>query len=333
MIRKLKNVPQNAASPLGQIAKAPNLMATLGGITANNQQIQEIILDKIIIPDTQTRRHIDHEKLQQLAESIATTGVKVPILVTPLDDGNYELVYGQSRVKASLMAEKTTIPAFCQDLSPEERLEIALIENLQRNELSPIDEVDGIIALIKLKFNCDESTVLGMINEAVYYYRGRDIDFKFTVQACNNVIANFGSLQEGIDYCIKFVTEAIESTSQNTIAGFANNKLPLLNLPKVILQAVREGEIAYTKAKILASARITDEQFREELIQQTIAKNLSIRVIRARIEEKYPQQSKSDLHQQWLQTSKKLSDSQIWQDKKKQAKLAKLLAEINSLIE
>ena len=94
-----------------------------------------------IVPDpAQPRRHFDEAALEELAASIAQRGVIQPVIVRPLDDGRYRLVAGERRWRAAQKAQVHEIPAIVRDLSERDVMAIALIENLQREDLNPIEE-------------------------------------------------------------------------------------------------------------------------------------------------------------------------------------------------
>lgn len=92
---------------------------------------------------SQPRTEFDEEALSNLAESIKENGVLQPILVRPLFGGGYQIVAGERRYRASMLAGLSEIPAMIRDLSDSKVYELALIENLQRENLSPIEEALG----------------------------------------------------------------------------------------------------------------------------------------------------------------------------------------------
>lgn len=106
-------------------------------------KITELPVDNVVPNRYQPRKHFDEEKLTELAESIAQMGVIAPIIVSAIGDGNYELVAGERRLRASKMAGKETIPAVLGEFSAEERMEIALIENLQREDLNAMEVAEA----------------------------------------------------------------------------------------------------------------------------------------------------------------------------------------------
>ncbi len=102
-------------------------------------------------PDrTQPRKSFDDDSLAELAESISQHGVLQPILVRPLANGRYQIVAGERRWRASRLAGKETIPALIRNLSDLEAMTIALVENLQREDLNPVDEALGYRQLMEV---------------------------------------------------------------------------------------------------------------------------------------------------------------------------------------
>ena len=96
----------------------------------------------------QPRKIFDEDALAELADSIAKHGVIQPLLVRPMPDGSYQLVAGERRWRASRMAGLTEVPVVIKELSDDEAMALALIENLQREDLSAIEEAQGIKALM-----------------------------------------------------------------------------------------------------------------------------------------------------------------------------------------
>lgn len=105
-----------------------------------------------ITPDAnQPRRHFEEEALEELAASIAQRGVIQPIIVRPLDNGRYQLVAGERRWRAAQKAQLHEIPALVRELSDREVMALALIENLQREDLNPIEEARAYNRLADLE--------------------------------------------------------------------------------------------------------------------------------------------------------------------------------------
>lgn len=105
-------------------------------------------LDEIIPNKDQPRKTFDEESLRELADSILQHGVLQPLLVRPLPGGGYQLVAGERRYRASRIAGLKEVPVVVKELTDTETMEIAIIENLQREDLNPIEEAEGLQALI-----------------------------------------------------------------------------------------------------------------------------------------------------------------------------------------
>jgi len=116
--------------------------------SANAGGIVKISLDKITANPYQPRQFFDDEQLQSLAISIKRKGVFQPILVQKLTNGTYQLVAGERRMRASQIAGLDEIPAIVTNFSKEEQLEIAILENVQRENLNPIEEAEGYKRLL-----------------------------------------------------------------------------------------------------------------------------------------------------------------------------------------
>ncbi len=105
-------------------------------------------LDEIVPNRDQPRKQFDDEALAELADSIAQHGVLQPLLVRPMPDGSYQLVAGERRWRASRMAGLTEVPVVVRDMAEQEAAELALIENLQREDLNPMEEAIGYQTLM-----------------------------------------------------------------------------------------------------------------------------------------------------------------------------------------
>lgn len=106
----------------------------------NQEQVNEIDISKIKPNAYQPRRVFEQDKLDELADSIREHGVVQPIVVRRLASGKYELVVGERRLRASEQLGHQRIPAVIKDFTDEQMMEIALVENIQRQDLNPIEE-------------------------------------------------------------------------------------------------------------------------------------------------------------------------------------------------
>lgn len=113
-----------------------------------NEYIQEIPLNEIRSNPYQPRKHFDEEALQELADSIKQSGVFQPVIIRKSTVKGYELIAGERRVRASRLAGNQTIPAIIRDMDEQQMIEIAVLENLQREDLSPLEEAEAYQVLM-----------------------------------------------------------------------------------------------------------------------------------------------------------------------------------------
>ena len=124
------------------------LGALLGTSELDVEQLREIDIDQILPNSQQPRKNFDEESLEELADSIRQHGVVQPIVVRPLEDGFFQLIAGERRWRASQRAGLTRVPAVIRQAGEHDTLEIALIENLQRQDLNPLEEAQAYERLI-----------------------------------------------------------------------------------------------------------------------------------------------------------------------------------------
>ncbi len=106
-------------------------------------------LSEIVPNRAQPRKQFDEDALAELADSIAQHGVIQPLLVRPLADGTYQLVAGERRWRASRLAGLTEVPVTVREMTDKEAAQLALIENLQREDLNPMEEANGYRTLME----------------------------------------------------------------------------------------------------------------------------------------------------------------------------------------
>src|SRR5262249_47734539 len=124
------------------------LSALLGTPDPENDLLREIDVDRILPNSHQPRKNFEEEALNELANSIREHGVVQPIVVRQLEDGFFQLIAGERRWRAAQHAGLTRIPAVIRDASEHAALELALIENLQREDLNPLEEAEAYARLV-----------------------------------------------------------------------------------------------------------------------------------------------------------------------------------------
>lgn len=124
------------------------LSALLGTPEPELEQLREVDVDRILPNTQQPRKNFDEDGLNELADSIRAHGVIQPIVVQPLPDNFFQIIAGERRWRASQRAGLVRVPVVVREVGGESALEIALIENLQREDLNPIEEAQAYEKLI-----------------------------------------------------------------------------------------------------------------------------------------------------------------------------------------
>ena len=314
----------NIWKPIGQtMSKHPpkrnfkNITLFTAEETKQNNPVT-LSLAKIRLPKTQPRHYFDPEAMESLIASIQKDGILQPILVRPLGD-LYELVAGERRFRAASSLELSDIPVVIKELSDQDAYLIALTENLQREDLNPIEETEGILSLLSLKLEQSEKDVIRLLQNLDHLERG---NIKADSNSAHNVMG-------------KKKVEEIFAALGLTWQSFLKNRLPLLNIPDDVMEELRKGKIAYTKAK--AIARIKEEEKRIKLLNEAIQESLSLNQIRTRIKEITTQTEQKTVTPQirtkelWKQMNKQKPWS--WNDKRKKKKWEKIMQQLEELFQ
>lgn len=212
------------AKKLGGLGKGLNAIFIENDSEDNNGSVT-LKISEIEPNRSQPRKEFDEKALSELAESISKHGLLQPLLVRPLPLGGYQIVAGERRYRACRMAGITEVPVIIRELGDTETMEIALIENLQREDLTPIEEALGYQVLIE----------------------------------------EHGFSQEEVAQSV--------GKSRPAIA----NSLRLLKLPQSILDLVSDGKISAGHARALLT--LEDEKLMQELAEEIIKKDLSVRQV------------------------------------------------------
>lgn len=253
---------------------------------------QAVPLDSICLPSNQPRRYFDRQKLDQLTESVKKHGILEPLLVRPLSQSSYsasiqaaqpqsnnekakdisqsdtknaiyELVAGERRFRAAIAAGLNNVPVVVRSFNDIEALEVSLMENLQREDLNPVEETEGILELLALSLDVSKEDVVSLLNRAANAKkRGQDLT--------DNVIRQ-----------MEIVDNVFTAIGRISPESFRTNRIPLLNLPDDVLESLRRGELEYTKARSIS--KLKDEYNRQLLLTQAVQNQLSLNDIRAKV--------------------------------------------------
>ena len=121
-------------------ASAAKTDAAFSPAKNKGQDIEQLPVDKLVPNPGQPRKNFDETELQELSESIKTFGIIQPIIAANNGDGTYIIIAGERRTRAARLAGLETVPVIIRDYTDQKRLEISLIENIQRTDLNPIEE-------------------------------------------------------------------------------------------------------------------------------------------------------------------------------------------------
>jgi len=224
--------PRRASPPPADRSKLKNVALFKDD---ENLAPNKVLLDDIILPSTQPRRYFEPQAMQSLVESVKQNGILQPLLVRPAGN-KYELVAGERRYRAARAAALTEVPITVREMSEEQAVQYALTENLQREDLNPIEETEGTLQLLALQLGCETAEV-----SSVLYKMENEAKGKIT----RNVSGNSGA---------EIVEKVFTQLGKISWQSFVRTRLPLLKLPEDILEALRSGQIEYTKAKDLRFA-------------------------------------------------------------------------------
>ena len=125
------------------------LLAASDGTAPATEELRQLSVEVIAPNPRQPRRHFDEATLHALAGSLVEQGVLQPVLVRPLPGGTYELVAGERRWRAARLAGLQTVPALVRERDDAQALEVALIENMAREDLNPVEEARACAALVE----------------------------------------------------------------------------------------------------------------------------------------------------------------------------------------
>ena len=276
---------------------------------------KKIAIDAIKLPKKQPRRSFDPIKLQQLIESVRKFGILEPLIVRPLPDEAYELVAGERRYRAANEIGLVDVPVIVRDMTEKEAFELALLENLQRDDLNPIDETEGLLDLLCESLDMSKSRVISLLNKAASAERrGQEI--------ADNVTRSK----------IEKIDEIFLTVGRINRESFRSNRLPILNLPSDVLAFLRKGELEYTKAK--AIAKIEDKRGRQKLMKQVVAEGLSLREVKKCVSAMAEGDSASNKSLEIKKELKSISSikSAAWSDESKQQRIQSLLVEIREVL-
>lgn len=274
------------------------------------------VFTKLIDPNPkQPRKEIDPDAFELLKTSIREKGVQQPLLVRPRGR-RYELVAGQRRLLAAQQLDLPEVPVVVHELNDAEALEAAIIENLAREDLNPVDETDSILHLLSLELGIPVGETTALL------YR-----IQRTQRGAHNVMGREENTVQR-----ELVERVFRGLGKMSWVSFVQNRLPILTYPQEVLQAVRSGKLGYTKARELVRVR---DDVRQELLEKVLAENSSLadvkKLVAASTADREQVNDASALHLAALK--KQLSPKRLGQlEAKKRRKVEALLEQLHTLL-
>jgi len=236
-------------------ARSSTTLGTASALRPVTAGSQEIPVDLIDANPFQTRKRVNEEALVELADSIRATGVIQPVVLRPAANGRYQLVAGERRWMASKRAGKTTIPAVVRQISNEQAMEITIIENLQREDLNPVEQARAFERL---------SREFGLTQEQIAQRTGKD----------RASIANFIRLLK--------LPMAVQDTLESGALSFGHAKvlLALAGFPQHLEKATREiveKQLSVRQTEELVSKLLNPEELEQKKDKKSKASDPNVR--------------------------------------------------------
>lgn len=234
------------------------------------RQVQELAKEMSVVETSLALSHISptpqprkrFERLDELAASIRERGVLQPLLVRKVGE-TYTIVAGERRYRAAQMAGLNEVPVVILEVDEPTAQQIALVENLQREDLNPYEETLGILALLQMRLGKDREEVVSLLQRMLNEAKGR---------VTHNVMGNLEA---------QTVKTAFHSLGRMTWESFTQNRLPLLRLPEDVKEALEDGVIPYTAA--LELKKLEDVIERKKLLDE-VCQGLSLRDLKTKVQ-------------------------------------------------
>ena len=286
--------------------------------TAEAPPLSEVPIGQIKLPSQQPRRYFDPAKMAHLVESVREHGILEPLIVRPIGPNQYELIAGERRFRAAQALNLTQVPISAREFTDREAQQIALVENLQREDLNPIEETEAILSLLALLLEVEQPDIIAILNQVSNAQ-------KRNLELTENVFRQYEQIEN-----------LFQGIGRFTAQSFRSSRLPLLNLPEDVLTALRQGKLEYTKAR--AIAQIKDEAKRKKLLKQAVTKELSLSAIKkeiavVRAEEGEREGNPADFKVRFDDIHRRVKQAKLWDDPKKRRRLEKMMGDLEALLE
>ena len=226
----------------------------------DGEKVVELKISEVEPNKKQPRARFDEEKLNELADSISQHGVISPIIVIKLDNGFYRIVAGERRWRASKIAGMKKIPAIVREFDDKTSTEVALIENLQRENLNPVEEARGYDELIK-KFSLTQEEAAKKVGKSRPYI-ANSLRILNLHKKILDMLEN-GQLSVGH---AKVLLSVEDKSKQLELAKLIlENSLTVRELEKILKRAEKQDEKPQNKEKGDLNKKLAYDEFEKKL--------------------------------------------------------------------
>lgn len=277
----------------------------------------EVPIDAIRVPQWQPRTFYEERALLSLVESIRAHGVLEPVLVRRMPDApmHFQLLAGSRRCRAARLAGLTMVPAIALDVDDNEARRVAILENLQRQDLNPWEQTAAILDLLMLHLEIERGALLALLYR-LYNARLRGVAIE--------------GKDEGV---LDDIEKLLRQVADLSLASFVKHRLPILKWPNDLLQVLMQGQLEYSKVALIKA--VQDPEQRQFVLQQAIRDNLSRSQIRELVKRigQTEHETEPSYGDRLKLIARKIKQNQSRFDSKKQQRLKKLIREIEELID
>ena len=284
---------------------------------ADESAAKWISMDQLQPGSLQPRQFFSEESIKSLAETFRVNGFKGAINVRKVNENKYEVVAGERRWRAAKVAGLEKIRCIIDNYEDDEALEFALIENLQREDLSKLEETEGILQLIEIKLGIPKSKVISIIRTEGH----TDQLSRSDVILSNEIIQ--------IETLLSFFNVELQT--------FRTKNLRTLSLPEDLKIAHLQQGLSYSCA--LEISKIRDPDQRQSLLKDTLGQKLSFRSIKKKVQEILRNkvgevdQFASQVEQIQIKLRKAKNSNYIISKPQKRKRFERILKELNALLE
>lgn len=299
---------RKADIPYRPLSNIPSLLGN------SDEPFTTLNIDDVVPWPDQPRRAISEEKFASLVDSVKAHGILQPLLVRPTKNGKYSIVAGERRWRAALSCGLREVPVAIRDLDDRQARECALIENLQREDLNPVEETEGILQLLIDQLETSREGVISLLNRMSHVAQGE------TVAA------------DDLQSQTLRVVDLFDRLGRMTWQSFLKNRMPLLEMPEDVLSAVRNGQLDYSKAKLVA--QIKDDDQRIQLLEDAISMSLTFRELTKQVQKtlRPDKPATPPIRLRFEAIAKKLSKTGAWEDPSRAEHLQSLVEQLEALL-